>query len=100
MAEIGTRRRHDRRPTNPIWQLPTLEVGRARRLHMALAKGNAPHNPHAWRVYGSPAFSFLSDLTERKPPQLSLLYCTCAAFCYCLRTSCLTLAFSKRVHSS
>jgi hypothetical protein len=75
MVKIGTIRRHDRRPTNPIWQLPTLEVGRARRSRRTLAKRHAPLiNPHAWRVHGSLAFSFLSDLTERKSPQLSLLY--------------------------
>src|SRR5437868_2871924 len=38
-AEIGTNRRHNRRPTNPIWQLPTLEVVRARRSQLTLEKG-------------------------------------------------------------
>src|SRR2546421_9181199 len=32
-------RRHDRRSTNPIWHLPTLEVGHACRSPRTLAKG-------------------------------------------------------------
>ena len=67
-------RRHDRAADQP--DLATAKFGSGPGPPVAENAGerHAPHNPHAWRVHDSPAFSFLSDLTAWKQPQLSLLF--------------------------